>query len=263
MAIDGSNLANSLFLAAANATQIAPPSQDVSVGDGYSVQERAFLLRQVPVAGWKLALTSEAAQRAAGVGHPVAGRLATTAIRIAPHEIEMTAGPLYAEAELAVTIARDLPARAEPYNVHEVAAAIGDIHASIELCTSRYENDDVGPGLLVADNAFAHMLVLGDRLGRGWHTRFEALPVILSRSDARPVQGSTSAVMGNPLHALVWLANWPSARGHGLQAGQIVATGSCTGVVEVRAGEHLRTTFENMAEAVVTIAPGNVVRRFG
>ena len=152
---------------------------------------------------------------------------------------------------------------AEGKSVDEVAAAIGDIHAAIELCTSRFENDEVGPGLLVADNAFAHMLVLGNRLGGPWDSRFEALPVTLQRTGAPIVQGSTSAVMDNPLHALVWLANWLSGEGQGLQRGQILATGSCTGVIEVRAGEQVRASFEDMGEAIVTIAPRNAVRRFG
>lgn len=263
MIVDGSGWAESFFTAQARETRIALPSHDVSLDEGYSIQERAFRLRQVPIAGWKLALTSAAGQRAAGVEHPVAGRLAATAISAAPREVEMTPGPLYAEAELAITFAQDLPARIEAYRTSEVAAAIGDIHAAIELCTSRFEDDDVGPGMLVADNAFAHMLVLGDRLAAGWDSRFESLPVKLQCTGAPSVDGSTSAVMGNPLHALVWLTNWLSSEGQALQRGQIVATGSCTGVMEVRAGQQLRASFEAMGEANVTIAPRNAVRRLG
>lgn len=263
MACDNSDLADCLFDAAATGTKIAVPTRDVSLKNGYSIQERAFRLRQERIAAWKLALTSRAAQTAMGVGHPVVGRLPAAAVHTAPREIEMTRGPLYAEAEIAVTLARDLPARAEAYDANEVATAIGGIHAAIELCTSRFDNDMVGPGLLVADNAFAHMLVLGDRLGGAWDARFAALPVTLRRRDAPSVEGSTSAVMGNPIHALVWLANWLSNQGRGLQRAQIIATGSCTGVVEVRAGQQLRASFEDMGEAVVTIAHRNAVRRFG
>ena len=254
MVVDAFQLAEALFVANGEEARIPPPC-DMSIDEGYAVQERSFRLRQAPIAGWKLAVTSKAAQKAMGVDHPVIGRLAAADIKKAPYERKATAGSLYAEAELVVTIARDLPSRIQSYDPSELAAAIGETYAAIELCTSRFDNDDVGSGLLVADNAFAHVLVLGDRLGAAWDGRFETTAVTLRRANQAPVQGSTSAVMGNPLNALAWLADWLSHRGQGLERGQIVATGSCTGVVEVFAGDELRASFANMGEATVAIAP--------
>ena len=253
MVVDASQLAEALFIAKGDGARIPPPC-DMSIDQGYAVQERSFRLRQVPIAAWKLALTSKAGQQAMGVDDPVVGRLAATDVKTAPHEDKATPGPLYVEAELVVTVARDLPPRTRSYDPSEVAAAIGPTYAAIELCTSRFDNDDVGAGLLVADNAFAHVLVLGDRLGAAWDGRFAAAAVTLRRASTARVQGSTSAVMGNPLHALAWLANWLSNRGQGLERGQIVATGSCTGVIQIFPGEKLRASFANMGEATVAIA---------
>ena len=42
-------------------------------------------------------------------------------------------------------------------------------------------------------------------------------------------EGYGRAAMGHPLTSLTWLANWLSARGRGLEAGEIVSTGTCTG----------------------------------
>jgi 2-keto-4-pentenoate hydratase len=252
---EGLRLADALVVATARRSRIALATQQISIDDAYAVQEEVFRRRQLPVAAWKLALTTKASQSAMGVAGPAVGRLATPDIKIGPSAVETAAGPLYAEAELAIVLKQDLPARAQPYDGGEVAAAIGDVYAAIELCTSRFKDDDVSVSLLVADNSFAHALVLGDKLSANWDPRFATAGVVLRRTGSPLVHGSTSAVLGNPLHAMVWLANWLSSRGEGLQRGQVVATGSCTGLVQVSAGDQLQASFANIGEATVSISP--------
>jgi 2-keto-4-pentenoate hydratase len=45
--------------------------------------------------------------------------------------------------------------------------------------------------------------------------------------------GTGSAVLGDPLNALVWLANDRARRGDGLKAGQVITTGTCCGLNKV------------------------------
>ena len=49
--------------------------------------------------------------------------------------------------------------------------------------------------------------------------------------------------MGHPLTSLTWLANWLSARGHGLEAGEIVSTGTCTGHCFCARGDEVSVDF--------------------
>ena len=49
--------------------------------------------------------------------------------------------------------------------------------------------------------------------------------------------------LGDPLAVMVWLANQQSARGRGMKAGEIVSTGTCTGLDAVRAGQCARAQF--------------------
>ena len=55
--------------------------------------------------------------------------------------------------------------------------------------------------------------------------------------------GTGDRALGDPMNVLLWLANQQSAAGRGLKAGEIVSTGTCTGLDAVRPGDHARADF--------------------
>ena len=250
-----SNLLDALSCAATTGILITPPNDCVSLEDAYDAQRRVFEQRGVEVAAWKLGATNKLAQERMDLSNPVAGRLAASDILRSPREVEAPPGMLYAEAELAVMLHSDLDPRMERYEVSEVASAVGAVYAAIELCTSRYIDDEVDAPALVADNAFAYRLVLGRTLALGWSPMFQSMAVTLDCGSGRLIGGSTAAVMGNPIEALAWLANWLSNRGEGLKRGQVIATGSCTGITQVSPGETVRALFAGTEGAAATIIP--------
>jgi len=256
-------LADALYTCVIEGALIEAPVDPISLDEAYAVQSEVFEKREIQLAGWKLATTSGTAQKAMGLSCPIVGRLAGPDILWARREVEAPRGPVYAEAELAVTLHSNLPARSEPYGAREVAAAIGEVHAAIELCSSRYADDDVDAAPLIADNAFAYRLVLGRALAIGWHPRFAAMTVSLDCGAGRTINGSTAAVMGNPINAVTWLANWLSRRGLGLRSGQVVATGSCTGIVRLDAGDAVRALFAGQEGVAATITSRTPIGRNG
>ena len=67
-----------------------------------------------------------------------------------------------AEAEFAFRMGVDLPPRPQPYSVDEVLAAVATLHPAIEVPDSRFDDFTiVGAPQLIADNACAHLFVLG------------------------------------------------------------------------------------------------------
>ncbi|MFT7533620.1 MAG: 2-keto-4-pentenoate hydratase, partial [Gammaproteobacteria bacterium] len=56
-------------------------------------------------------------------------------------------------------------------------------------------------------------------------------------------KGNGSNALDDPLNVLVWLANHLSRRGITLEAGAIVTTGTCTGLTDVKAGDHVAGDF--------------------
>ena len=60
-----------------------------NLNEAYEIQTAVTLLRAVPVAGFKIGLTSQAAQRAMGASEPIVGRLGLLDVRRANSRIEL------------------------------------------------------------------------------------------------------------------------------------------------------------------------------
>jgi len=68
------------------------------------------------------------------------------------------------------------------------------------------------------------------------------------------VKGTTGNVLGQPLRSLAWLANWLARHGEGLKSGQLVASGSCTGMTQVGTDDLVVAKFGDRAQVRVEIA---------
>jgi len=150
-----------------------------------------------------------------------------------------------AEPEFAFRMARTLPARAAPYALDEVLAAVDTLHPAIELPDSRFHDfSKVGAAQLIADNACAHYFVLGPAAPEGW--RFEDLAehsVTGSVAGKLRREGKGANVLGDPRAALTWLANELSRLGIALAAGQVVTTGTCLAPLPVEPTDHVFADF--------------------
>ena len=129
--------------------------------------------------GWKIAATSEAGQKHINVDGPMAGRILSETVIADGGTASMAGNEMrVAEPELPFAWRRDLPPRSQPYAVREVLDAVGTLHPAIEIPDSRFA-DFVGAGAaqIIADNACAHLFVLGAprlRLARARPRRGEA-----------------------------------------------------------------------------------------
>lgn len=230
------------------------PNEVPSLAEAYAVQRSLHRRSDMPVMVWKLGLTAEAPRTALAAEVPIVGRLPASDIYCDRSAVAFAGAEMFAEAELVFELGCDLPPDGAPYDRETVAAALKGIYVGIELARSRFVHSDLPLGLLVADNAMGHGLVLGGKLSNGWLERFGDMPVTLSRNNEPPVAGSTSRVMGNPIDGLVWLANWLCEHGEGgLRRDQLVASGTCTGATEVFAGDMIVADFGGEAQARVSL----------
>jgi 2-keto-4-pentenoate hydratase len=113
---------------------------------------------------------------------------------------------------------------------------VGSLHPAIEIIDSRYADWlKVSLPSIVADMGSNGALVVGPAVKR-WRTLDLAKPAVRMTVDGKVVgEGTGAAVMGDPADALVWLANLARRRG-GLAAGDMVTTGTCTGLQRAPAG---------------------------
>lgn len=221
---------------------------------GYAIQRMVTRLRGLDIAGFKVGLTNVRAQRAMGATEPIVGRLTAADIRRSPARLRVGERRIV-EAEVVFEVARDLPARQAPFTSAEVEKVLGAAYAGIEVCASRFASDDLPVPHIIADNSNAEFLVVGEALPSSVIPLLADLPVTLTRRGQEPIQGSTANVLGNPLLSVTWLANWLARHGEGLSRGQLIASGSCTGMVDAARDDLVVARFGTFGQAIVEFNP--------
>jgi 2-keto-4-pentenoate hydratase len=193
------------------------------------------------VRGWKIGVTNDAARRLLGIPDPVAGRLYAPFCQTSPGSFSADEFSMRAlEPEIAFTIAEDVtaPCREVPF---------ASAHPALEIPDTRWKDwTRIGPPGFVADNSAAGRFVLGP--ARDWPGRVPAKLVINGKVAA---EGGSELVMGDPLNALVWLANHLLERGLHLKRGDIVTTGTCTPIKQAQRGDHVVAEFDGFGSAEV------------
>ncbi len=224
--------------------------------DGYAVQALLEERSGAPLFGWKIAATSIAGQRHINVDGPLAGRLLRENAFDSGAELPLGANHMrVAEAEFAFVMERELPPRRDRYAVDEVLAAVGALHPAIEIPDSRYDDfTAVGAPQLIADNACAHLFVLGSAAPHDWrdvdlvaHRVLGSVVGIVAR------EGVGANVLGDPRVALTWLANELSGLGVPLRAGQVVTTGTCLTPLPITPGAHVVMDFGRFGVVSATL----------
>ena len=234
------------------------PQQFPSVDEAYAIQRRIHARTGQPIMVWKLGLTGKAPQDAFGAAEPTVGRLPASAIFSDRSQIFAVVPEIYAEAELVFEMGSDLPVVDRPYTRADICAALKGIYTGIEIVFSRFADDHQSLPLLIADNVNAYGLVLGGKLSSQWEDRFADMPAKLSRNDEAPVEGSTARVLGNPLDAVVWLANWlRENENDNLKKEQLIASGTTTGATEIFAGDTISVSFDGAPAARISLIPSD------
>jgi 2-keto-4-pentenoate hydratase len=228
-----------------------------SVAAAYEVQAAMIELAGLPQVGWKLGATTRVALDLLALDEAFAGPL------FAPHCLasgaEIALSPAHApglETEFLVGLGADLPARTQPYIRDEVAAAIAFVAPAFEIVGCRFAGGFAGNGLLViADGGANAAIVQGDPV-RDWR-RFDLgrHPLRLTMNGTEAASGSGGAlVFGDPIGAVAWFASQPLLSERGLQRGEIIMTGSCTGLLPLAPGDEAAADFGDLGQVRATFA---------
>jgi 2-keto-4-pentenoate hydratase len=177
--------------------------------EGYAVQAALEKTSREKLFGWKIAATSAAGQKHINVAGPLAGRILAETVLPDGGTASMTGNAMrVGEPEFAFRMARDLPSREKSYSVREVLDAVATLHPAIEIPDSRFADFvSAGEAQLIADNACAHLFVLGPATSANWRAMdlIEERPVITLRGERYVGHGKN--VLGDPRVALAWCAN--------------------------------------------------------
>lgn len=190
-------------------------------------------------------------------GSPACGRVAAPVAGDVLQDSPFVCPPGYAvgygiEAELALRLASDLPADAD-----EAAArqAIDCFFPCIELCDTRIESREPIPAALqLADQLSNRAIILGPPVRYADPPDWARLSVNVSANGSVRHSGQGGHPFIDPLGALPWLAQHATDRYDGLRAGDIIATGSFSGIYWATAGERIRVSLGGIGTVDLRVA---------
>lgn len=229
-----------------------PGDLPATLGDAYRVQDAAIAGWGEPVVGWKVGgIPPDWRERLGAerlVGPVFAGNLwpATAGARLALPAIP--GGTACIEAEVAVVVARDVPARPGPWTLEQAHDEVGGLRLAVELAGSGVPDINVlGPLAVAADLGNNAGLVAGPEVP---HWRDGAWLALDCRTEVDGVtvgRGTPGGVEGGPLEAFRFALQVLGSRGRDLRAGDLVATGAVTGIHDVVPGRCARVVFGDLA----------------
>lgn len=244
-------IADDLERAERSAVSIDPPTAshpELDVVDAYEIQLvniRRRLDAGARIAGHKVGLASEAMQQMMGVDEPDYGHLLDT-MRYGEHTpIDASAFCFpRVEVEVGFILGEDLPGAG--CTVDDVIAAVEWVVPSIELIDSRIRDWKITLCDTIADNASSLGWVLGEQRVRIDEIDVGDIDAVLYRNDEVVAKGNSSAVLGNPLTAVSWLADKVESFGVRLKAGDVILPGTATRAIDIRAGDRFRAEFDGL-----------------
>jgi len=226
----------------AQLTTLAP---DLTPGQGYQIQARAFARRldrgEKPV-GLKMGLTSRAKMIQVNVSEVIWGRL-SDAMRVEDGgsiSLKRYIHPRV-EPEVAFLMKKPLSGIVSPA---EAMAAVEAVAPAMEIIDSRFEDFKFTLPDVVADNASSSGFVVGPWSSPGGDLSNRGM---VMEFDGRAVQiGSTAAILGDPIRSLVSAARMIWQAGNELEAGWIVMAGAATAAQPLVPGVHVRNSVEGL-----------------
>ena len=217
---------------------------DITVEDAYHIQQRMLARRLEQgetVVGKKIGVTSAAVMNLLGVNQPDFGYMLDGMIYNEGDAIPWNRliQPK-AEGEIAFMMKRDL--MGPGVTAADVLAATEGVMTCFEIVDSRIRDWKIKIQDTVADNASCGVFVLGDRLVDPRDVDLIACGMVLEKNGEVAATGAGAATLGNPLNAMVWLANTLGRLGIPLKAGEIVLSGSLGPMIPVKPGDSLRVS---------------------
>ncbi|MEH6586524.1 MAG: fumarylacetoacetate hydrolase family protein [Halioglobus sp.] len=224
--------------------------RDITIENAYHISLRMLKRRLEEdgekVVGKKIGVTSKPVQDMLGVFQPDFGFL-TDAMAYPDAADIPVAGNLIApraEGEIAFRLNKDLigPGVTEA----DVLDATETIIPCFEIVDSRIDDWKIKIEDTVADNASCGVFVLGENEVDPRDYDLPNLKMKIYKNGKFHSEGLGSAVQGNPLTAVAWLANTLGEFGIPFKAGELILSGSLAPLIPVVAGDEMSLEIEGV-----------------
>ena len=229
---------------------------DITIDDAYYISLR-MVNRRVEddgekIVGKKIGVTSKPVQDMLGVFQTDFGFLTDAMEFQNDAEIKIAGNMIQprAEAEIAFRLKKDLagPGVTEA----DVLDATECIIPCFEIVDSRIQDWNIKIQDTVADNASCGVYVLGDNTVDPRDFDLPNLKMTVKKNGKFLSEGLGSAVQGNPLTAVAWLANTLGEFDIPFKAGEVILSGSLVPLEDVVAGDKMELELEGIGSASVS-----------
>ncbi len=231
---------------------------EITVADAYRISEVMLALRLEKdgeqVVGKKIGVTSAAVQEMLGVFQPDFGFL-TDKMAVPNGGEVVIAGNLIqprAEAEIAFLLKEEL--KGPKITEADVLRATDCIMPCFEIVDSRIDGWKIKIQDTVADNASCGVYLTGNEKIDPNKVNMPDLEVQVYKNGIPISSGKGSAVQGNPLTAVAWLANTLGEFGTPLRASEVILSGSLVPLEPVTAGDRMHMELVGLGSATISFA---------
>ncbi|MGA9276750.1 2-keto-4-pentenoate hydratase [Ilumatobacter sp.] len=209
-----------------------------TLSDGYRVQAAGHGLHADDLIAWKAGCTNEAVQQMLEIDAPVLGRYRKDHVLSTPAALRFDAFATapHLEVEVGLRLLRDIDE--VPNDPLDLADAV-EAFAAIEVVAGRLSAFPLVPvAQLVADNVASGRMIVGPTLDLTPDElrSLDAVPVALVAGGESGAVASGAEAMGHPLRVLAAVGAFAIDAHHPLRAGELVITGTCTGLVAAERG---------------------------
>jgi 2-keto-4-pentenoate hydratase len=197
--------------------------------------------------GWKVGLTAEPIQQQFGFHEPVFGCILDSKSSGHVFRRDELIRPGF-EPELCLRVGQSLSGEVE---MPTVRRAIDAVYPALEIIETR---GDLAAQIAVAmaDNAQQKTVILGNPVALG-SLALDQVAATVRINGATVATGRGDAVLGNPLNSVIWLARKLQQFGRGIEAGEIIMSGSFTRQFPIEPGDRVEVNFVDVGDVRTTM----------
>ena len=223
-----------------------PPLENLD--DVYATQDLVAAELDADVRAWKTSLLEDGT---AFVGPIYAADIFASGAQIPASKMHV----IGIEGEISFRINRDLPDQGQPYTRDDILTSISEMLPLIELVDTRMVNGmEQDLTLKMADNSSNFGIVIGDISTKNWNDVNPTMAEVhLTVNGESLFSGISSSPIVDMFDLMAGTANSCVKYDRPVRAGDIITTGSCTGLTFIEPGSNVVLDFPGIGRVEVSL----------
>lgn len=222
---------------------------DLTIEQAYSLQDGLLARRlrenNTKRIGMKLGLTSKAKQQMMGVDEAIYGYLHADMLAYEWEPLKRSA-LIHPKIEPEIAFFIDADITGENITEKDILQATKYVAPALEVIDSRYKDFRFTLVDVVADNCSSAKFVVGSKLVCPKSIDLGNIGMTMSKNGTVEQTGTSAAVLGHPLKAMVWAANQLGNKGTGFKKGDIVLSGAMSEAITIDSGDTVIADFDGL-----------------